>query len=326
MAAGCAHCVTVRLANAESAAEPETATLDYGANEAAAGACPDETSFRRRVAARLGYQPFMPGGRHRVGVTLFAEGTVVRVAATVTRDKDNAPGTREFAGALSDCDDMVDALATAVAIALDPVRGSEDHDAAPPRSPPRSPPTTAPAPRPVPAPPAPPPEKPAEPVRVFGVANAIGTLGLLPGAAIGGSLGAGVTWRALSIELAGRVETMPGTATADTGDRVEATALAGSLAPCGQIGIWLACAVGRLGSLQGRAPDVANPSLGTSLFGTAGAKTGVSVPVSRLLAVRAMVGAEFALVRTSLLIDEKAIWTAPPVMGGLDLGVVVTLP
>ena len=308
--------------------EPETARLVYVANGIGAR-CPDEESFRHQVAARLGYQPFTPDGKHRVAVTLTIAGRRVRGHAEVLRSGQTAAGVRDLDGELDKCEPLTSALATAVAIALDPVRSAQPAGVVPP-SPPS--PTGDPPPPPArlpetPVAPPPPASSTSQTRKVlFGSAGVLGAVGLMPGAAVGADLGVGLRFEAVSVELSGRVETMPGSVRTDSGDRLEATALSALLAPCVHLGRWIACGSGRLGSLQGRAPDVVQPNLGKSLFGAVGARAGYVLPLSPVFALRGIASADLLVVRTSLLIDGAAVWTAPPVAAGLELGVVVSVP
>lgn len=318
-----------------SADELQTASLTFSATGLGAR-CPDEESFRNQVAARLGYQPFVQDGKHRASVTLRIVGDRVRGRAEVLRFGQSTAGVRELDGEIEKCETLTAALATAVAIALDPVRSAQPATpAAPP--PPATDVRLAPPPPPL-APPPLPPEQPGPPpvqsaapsrtsrIALFGTAGAIGAVGLMPGLAMGGDAGVGLRFEVLSLELSGRVETMPTAARADSGDRLEATMFSAVLSPCGHLGRWLACGIGRVGALQGRAPDVVHPSLGTSLFGAIGARGGYVLPLSSALALRGLASAEFPLVRTSLVIDKASVWTAPPAAAALELGVVVTVP
>src|SRR5262245_29236928 len=102
----------------------ETARLTYVVAANASG-CPDEESFRNLVAARLGYDPFEPDGKHAAVVKIARQGGLLRAEARVTREGQPEPGARELEGGLGQCEALTSALATAVAIALDPVRGTQ---------------------------------------------------------------------------------------------------------------------------------------------------------------------------------------------------------
>ena len=307
--------------------EPATATLAYVSNVGAR--CPDDESFRHRVAARLGYQPFSPDGKHRVSIRLRAASARVNGHAEVTRAGQSSPGVRALESPIEDCESLVSALAVAVAIALDPVRSAGPPLEEP--SPAIGPPPEAPEPPLVVASPSP--DSPAReaPSRdshrsFFGAVSAAGSVGLLPGLSMGGAVGVGLRLEAISVEIAGRAETMPSAVRVASGDRLEATTLSALLAPCAHLHRWSACGVGRAGVIQGRAPDVVAPTLGSSLFGTVGVRVGYELPLSAMVALRALASAEVPLVRTALVVSGAEVWTAPPAMAGVEMGVVVSVP
>jgi hypothetical protein len=68
-----------------------------------------------------------------------------------------------------------------------------------------------------------------------------------------------------------------------------------------------------------------NPNLGSSPFGALGMRGGYALEITRVFALRAAIEGAVPLVRTSLLIDGKVVWTAAPIVGGADLGLVVAL-
>jgi hypothetical protein len=311
----------------------ESATLSYVVSGAALR-CPDEESFRRKVAARLGYQPFSTGGLHRVSVRLSATSTGLRGHAEVTRVGQSESGVRDLDGAVDECEPVTAALAVAVAIALDPVRSAQASE--PPIDPHAQ--DVEPAPAPLtpavvaaPAPAALPAADAVEPpaasrITLFGAAGAVAGVGLTPGASAGGTIGVGLRRRALSVELSGRAEATPGPTRVDAGDRLEANAFSALLATCAHLRRASACGLGRIGVMQGMALDVKDPMLRTSTFGTLGARAGYEVALSTAVALRGLLSAELPLVRTSFVIDGRSVWTAPPVLGGIEIGVVVAVP
>src|SRR5579859_6656110 len=66
-----------------AAAERERLRLTYAAPEDAG--CPDEASFRNLVAARLGYDPFVPDSPDVVSVSLQRDHRTLRGRAEVVR-------------------------------------------------------------------------------------------------------------------------------------------------------------------------------------------------------------------------------------------------
>jgi hypothetical protein len=152
------------------------------------------------------------------------------------------------------------------------------------------------------------------------------TVGILPGASVGGDVGVGVRRGDASIELMGRAETTPSATKVASGDNIEATAFSALLSPCGIFHEVSVCALGRFGALQGRAPDVAKPSLGTSLFATVGARVGYTLWISPVFGLRAMAAAEFPLIRTLLVVNQTQVWTAPLATASLQIGIVISAP
>jgi hypothetical protein len=329
----------------------ETAKLAYSSRVAS---CPNEESFRHLVAARLGYEPFTPDGRHRVSVALRLDRNRLRGRAEIAR-AGQPSRARELAAEPDQCDSLVAALATAVAIAIDPARSAQATPPSPsiPPHPPDPvapspiavPPTTA-APPPIAAPPiapsaiAPPPPSPALAVppageapptarpstKLFASLDGVAALGLAPGGVAGGELDVGVRVSSVSLALLGRLEATLGASRVSSGDRLEATIASGGIVPCLHPDPWTLCVPVRVGVFEGRAPDVVAPSLGKSLFGAVGGRAGYELPLVSGFALRALASAEVPTVRTSLIVDHRDVWTAPAVFGGVQLGVLVTLP
>ncbi len=329
----------------------ETARLAYSVAGNAAG-CPDEESFRNLVTARLGYDPFEPDGKHVAVVEITREAGRLRVQARVTRQGQREPGVRELTGGLGQCEALTSALATAVAIALDPVRGMQGPAAVvpPPQapSPPQAPPPQALPPAVAPplveeasparpivastpparssAPPLPPPlpsPPPSYRVSFFAAAGGLVSVAAAPTVTLGGELGAGLRVRAFSLEAALRAETTPGSSLLSSGERVDVTLITAGLFPCGHLGGWFGCALFRGGAVQGRALDVLAPLRKTSPFAAAGLRAGYALQIAGPVAVRAAIEAALPLTRTALIIDHFPVWTAPMVSGGVDLGVLV---
>jgi hypothetical protein len=158
----------------------------------------------------------------------------------------------------------------------------------------------------------------------FGRAALVGAVGTTPGPAFGVEAGLGFRVRALSLEVTGRAETTLGPQAVDLGARVETTIFTGGLALCGMVDAFYGCAAARLGVLQGRAPDVADPSLGASFYSAAVLHGGYELRLPRAFALRLGLEGGAALVRTSLIVDGQTVWTAPPVLGGLEIALLVS--
>jgi hypothetical protein len=302
--------------------------LSYDASRAETN-CPDEASFRNLVAARLGYDPFTTQALDRVDIEIVRSASQLRGRASVQRAGTKGGGDREIVGRHDECEALAAALATTVAIALDPVRAMGP-TLAPPVLPPPPPVATPTEPSAPPPPvvvrdtrPALPPSVRKESIRLFGSAAGVASVGAAPSITLGGEVGFGLGVRAFSLELTGRAEAMPGAAQVPSGDRIEVTILSTALVPCSHFGGVAVCAFGRVGTFQGYATDVATPSLHTSVFASAGARSGYTLALSSVFALQGEIEVGFPLVRTALAIDGASVWTAPPVIGGVSLGAVV---
>lgn len=97
----------------------ETATLTY----APAAGCPDEAAFRHRVAARLGYDPFVEGATRLIDVKVTTSGKRL-VATTRLRMPGKSESVRRLDEAAEHCEGLTDAVAASVATVIDPVRSN----------------------------------------------------------------------------------------------------------------------------------------------------------------------------------------------------------
>ena len=115
---------------------------------------------------------------------------------------------------------------------------------------------------------------------------------------------------------------MPSSVTLGTTRGVELTLLGVGLLPCGVLGRLRLCGVIRGGVAQGRAAGTDQPAPEGSPFVLVAARPGVLFPIGSLLALSADLEVGATLARTQLIIDGRAVWTAPPVSAGAALGVV----
>jgi hypothetical protein len=323
---------TAGLASAE---DRETARLEYVLPAGVAG-CSEEASFHDLVAARLGYDPFEPAGAHEASIKVVRQGARLRARVSVKRRGQAEPGVRELVVDLDQCAALTSAVASVVALALDPVRGAQGPPAAPPPPPPPPPPPVAPAPPPsavapaTAAPPVPPATVPPPPpptrVTWFAQASGVASIGAAPGPTLGGEIGFGLQVWSFSFEAAVRAEATPGAVRVGSGDRLEATLLTGTVLPCFRYKGWSGCALLRFGGFQGQALDVVDSTLESSPFVAGGLRAGYALHLAGPLAARANLETAFPFIRTKLEVSGVPVWTAPPVLGGLDLGLAVEFP
>jgi hypothetical protein len=147
-------------------------------------------------------------------------------------------------------------------------------------------------------------------------------LGLLPGASLGGEVGAGVRRGAFVLFATGRGEAQAGEARGSQGERLDGALFTGGVLPCFVASWFAACAGASVGKLQGRAPEAATPSLGSSTVAYAGARIGAEVPLGAGLRLAPHVELTVPLVRTTLLYAQSPAWVAPALAGSLGFGLV----
>jgi hypothetical protein len=183
-----------------------------------AESCPNRVSVLDALIRRLGRDPFIPGATRSIDVVMARDGTAWVARIHVRDASDSLVGSREIRSAAPQCASMLDAVALAGAIAIDP-------DAAfrtpPPAAAPIEPRAATPTPAPTPAV-ATPPVAPAAPAResiataprssteprnnsATAALRAIAGFGLLPAPAVGfaltaqGRLTGPLTWSAGAI-------------------------------------------------------------------------------------------------------------------------------
>ena len=293
------------------------------------GGCATEAAFRARVTSRLGYDPFRAESAIQMRVRITARGAHAR--ADVALIQEGRPlGQRSLEDGR--CEALSDAVASAVALVLDPVAAIRGPEATPIAA------VDTPAPAPAPAPSAPPAAiSPPPPIDVPVIASSIsapaeppfvpfahadGTIGFTraPAVLLGARLGLGVRRGAFSAAAEAHFETMPASARLTPIDRVEVTMLSGALVPCGHFGVIQICGVFTLGSVQARALDLAHAEVQRSLFAVLGLRAGVVLPLSRWLALRAHGSLGLPLSRAAYVIDGGTAFTTAPVDASASVG------
>jgi hypothetical protein len=208
------------------AARP-TATLDY----LAPAECPDRAALIDRVASRLGFDPFERSG----GIRIAARITSARgYRGTLAIADPSAPtaGEWEKSAPKNRCAELVEEMALAISLAIDPLGA---HRTATP------PPTPPPPPAPPPPPPAPPPPTKTATIAIapepaVDTAIALGLevgpwIGLTPGVAVGVGAGAGYRYARFAIHLRGRIAA-GGRLDLDGRSGASAIAITGAALPC----------------------------------------------------------------------------------------------
>ena len=320
------------LCAAAAASDHARAQLRYHV-PAELAACPDQAEFQRRVAQQLGYDPFASGEGTAVSLEVQSDARALHGRLEVSAGEPAEPAVRELSEGLEACDALVSALASTLALSLDPLAATVPRPGEPPApaqavvvaAPVPAPPVLAPQPQA--AAPSPARRVPAarEPVRGFAAVGGGLSVGLVPGLALYGSGSLGMRVHAFALELEGRADSSVKGERVDERHRVEATTITGGLVPCMHGSFYAGCLTVRMGALQGRATGVSEPRLGSSFLGTLGVALRLELPERRGFRVRIGLDAALPLVRTELVVNGQVAWTAPPVYGALSLALHVPL-
>ncbi len=339
---------------AVQAEERRVVQLEY---ERGAGtdACIDKAGLQRAVAARIGYFPFSTGATTTLRVELRQEGRRFASSMVMVDDEGQPIGTRELSLPGEDCEAMGDALALALAIAIDPglltrpppsdalldlpplppealVRAADAPATSSPAAPPRVD-VAGPA-RDAALPP------PPSPGLSFGLSAVLAPgLGATPGPSLGLVLGGHVSLGFFSLGLEATTTAALALRLPDGGE-IQGDVQHLGLAPCLRVGWAAACGLVHGGVLRLSSQGFAEDHTAFPPYLAAGGRLGLDVPlrlgslgdegVSRLLA-------PFALrlqadVATPLLIvkvldaQERPYWASPPVLGALGAGIVAQFP
>jgi hypothetical protein len=308
---------------AGSANATPSARLAY-ARAAEADACPDEAALRSAVAGRFGYDPFFAWAKQTVIVQVWREQLRYRSRVQVVDERGLMRGSRELSGDDESCATLFQTTALAISIALDAsakIEGAAAVD--PPKADPPSPP-------PVVAPPAPPEapkvrhtpaESPAKtspprgPWQFFTGVAVLGSANVALSAAGGVSVFVEGRWRDLSLAVEARADA-PATGSASGGSsaRVTSWICGGDLVPCVHYWLGALCGVGLVGSLQASSSATSKP--GETIFGAAGGRVALELPLSRTFAARAQVDVLDYLAPVNVKIDSAPLrnWPNNPIV------------
>jgi hypothetical protein len=322
----CAIAIAAFAIPAIAAADGPLVALDYERAPALVDSCPDESSFRNLVVARLGADPFTALGsdaEDRVHVSLSLLRGRVQADAALLRRGQPPRAPRALEGAPRECEAIVTALATTVAIALDPRFAPAATKAPPSATTPRvtAAPSEPPAPDPFDAPAVPPENAPpeGERSRLFASAAPVISVGVAPSPSLGGEAGLGIRRGAFSLQLLARAEATPADVHVASGDRLGAAIYTGSLVPCGTVSHARICGLLRVGAFEGDAPDLAQKHPGALFYAAVGLRVGYELRLSEALSLEPAFEVVVPLERNSLVISGESVWTAPVASAGAAL-------
>lgn len=314
-----------------SASGPSRARLDYQLGSGA-GDCPSRNLLRDSVLRRLGYDPFEPDASERVWVVIDGRGSLLAATVRFFGADGAETGVRVVEAAGAYCLELVDVVALAVSLALDPAAAQRMHR--PRRA--RSPETRA-----VRRPPAAPAQiesaepgavgRPADtnlptPPALIGGAlylDVLVTGGAAPrasaGVAVGGAL-RGDIWSAV-LELRSDLPSSKSVG----GARVGTHLVVASLMPCLHYGPLGGCAVVTAGAVFARASGFASAGAGRTPYVAGGLRASFEWPLfgagpSGDITVRLSAELMLPLTRTALHVGDDEVWSTPPASGSAMLG------
>jgi hypothetical protein len=304
-------------ARAEPPAMPR-ARLDYRVPPILAPACPDEAAFRKRVALRIGYDPFVPATDTRaqqVRVEVTAPPEPLAIDVTLANSEGLALGQKHLTEGT--CDELVSSAAFAASLAIDPSAAMRAPwpDVSPP-APTAEP--SAPVGAGAPAPPAPAardaPASPPPPVEAGVVAAAGIAVGAAPAATPVAVLGVDVRRAALSAGLEGRFDLAASDVIQDV--EVRTSLLAAGVSLCGHFDIAgpvssSACAVGYVGALRGESLGIEQPRIDRTVYSAVAPRLAMHVRLGGTFGLVLRAEVPFVLTETELSVDDRVVWTTP---------------
>jgi hypothetical protein len=324
--------LSAALSIATRATAAPTSKLLYSRSNDASS-CPDEEALRQAVADRVGGDRFSPSGTQTIVVSVFRRGSPF-VATVALVDESGVSHPREL-HVEGSCGELLDAVALAIAIAIDPQSLARSATPPPPPTPSEPvatlpPPAAAPilpppAPKeqplgPVGEPSAPMPVRPA-PLMIEARTGAVASLGTAPGPAVGLALGAEVRWRALSVALEGRVDA-PSSMPASGGGEVSSWLVLGAIVPCFHQGPFFGCLVEQAGSVQTSGSGVSVTHAKSVPWRATGGRVGARLPFSETVEVQIHGDLVANLDPMTLVLDGAQVFKAPPATESLGAGVV----
>lgn len=238
-----------------------------------------------------------------------------------------SPASRDLASSTRDCRELVDSLAVAIAIGIDPLSLSRVPQALPTL--PAAPASTTPAPTPAAAPPSarespPSREEPAavrsaDPVHLRAGFGPVVSFGAAPSTNLGIRAQIGARWRAVSLGIEGRAISLgiegradfPVSQAAVDGGRVSASLLVGSFVPCVHNGVILGCLLGTFGAMRASGESVTSPLHEDKFYAAAGGRVGVEIPIGSFLAIQLHGDIRAPLTQITLRLNDRDVWTTP---------------
>jgi hypothetical protein len=300
--------------------------------------CADEGEFKKKIARRVGYDPFRSDAD--VSVSVRVDGTTAAIGGTVfwVDAQGTSMGERRFVAKDGNCAKLVSEMGFAVALQIQ-MLGPAAADPATPLAPESTDTsgtgatgTAGTTPTPPPPPPSPEQERtpetapeatspqPDHPVSLWLGVGPQAALGIAPSMAGQGRVFVGLRRGALSWEAGGEAS-YPMTFRRWGGSGFREMLIEASLAGCYHTGRWAGCVLGKAGQLRASGEKLDEPLSPTGFVAHAGARVAGSIDLSRRWFVTAHVDGLVLLTPRTIELGGFEIWKMPTVgtTTGLDL-------
>jgi hypothetical protein len=301
---------------------------------AEAESCPDEDALRRAVATRVGYDTFFPWAKRTIVATIArTDGAFVATVDLVDEDGIRHGGHQlRTEGA---CAELLDAVALAVAIAIDPkllLAVPPPKEAAPEPAPTEAAPAVPVVPERTATPPsadrneskAREPSQTPSPFRFEASLGAAGAIKVTPSPTFGGTLGGAVRWKSFSLGLEGFIGA-PASSSPKNDGTLSAWPVFGALVPCAHLGPAFGCAVAEAGAVYASGEGSGAKS-SPSAWVSVGGRIGALVPIRDRFFVRARVDLLGDATPANFFLNGMSQWKAPLITGSLGADAVVRFP
>ena len=311
--------------------------LVYEVEPGAVG-CSDEVALRRAIAERVGYDPVDPSAATAIAISVTRAGERLRAEVKRVERSGVVVGVRAIDAPERACDDLLEAVALSVGIAVDRLEqeaaaspaivndgGASDALPAPASA------VSARAPEPV-----LPESRPVDHVasaspssRMPAVTVAAGvtsSLGSAPAPAVGFNALAAARWGRFDVGLEGRMD-LPASGRADLASgAVRTSFVAGGPTGCFHLEPLFGCALVFLGDLQAEAVGVAGTSEQHGFDLLAGARAGVAWGIGAGFSLRASVDLLATLYGPTVRVLGQDVWHPSTGVGSANLGVGWRIP
>ncbi len=293
-------------------------------SRAGAEACVPQAALEGAISALLGYDPFAgraaPDREVELSITPEANGFSARL--TLRDARGTFLGERTLAVMAGGCEDLTEALALALATAIDPVRLAARAPVAPAPAAPASPAAPAPVCE-AQAPPPAPPRPAAPPPELTASLGALGALGAAPRLNPGALLDLTLRFPRFALMLGGRAD-WPASASFGGGN-VSTALLTGEIAPCFRAGGFGACALALVGSETAAASGLPGSTPRAAFYAAAGARLLGEWTIAGPFAVRAAADLTAPLTRENVLVGDALAFTSPALAIAGSLSAVLRL-